>query len=333
MAHGQMTAGELERIMMRFMEKKIDVLVTTKIVESGLDIPNANTIFINRADRFGLAELYQLRGRVGRANIQAYAYLLIRPEVKMSRDARKRLQAIEEFSELGTGFQLSMRDMEIRGAGNLLGAEQSGFIAEIGFELYLATLEEAVSELKSEEFQELFQESLLKEKKPRPDVVMELGLDAYLPHAYVPNATERFDLYKRLYNAISEEEIHEIEDEIFDRFSLLPTEAENLFTVVRMRMLAAQIHFARVTLESPLLTLVLPPENDTEFYEHHFQDVMVWIQEHRETVRLEQDKSQVRLVVQRVDSIERVRTVLIELLERIIQPRPEPTVHELTQVL
>ncbi len=312
-AHGQITGPELERIMMRFMEKKIDVLVTTKIVESGLDIPNANTIFINRADRFGLAELYQLRGRVGRSNTQAYAYLLVPPEAKMSTDALKRLQAIEEFSELGTGFQLAMRDMEIRGAGNLLGGEQSGFITEIGFELYMSTLEEAVSELKHDEFQGLFAESE-KAARPRPDVVMELGLDAFLPQEYVRSSTERFDLYRRLYDAESAEGIKEVEDEIFDRFGLFPPETENLLRIVRMRLIAAHIRLARVTWEAPVLTLVFPPESDAEFYDRHFQPMVQWIMDRRDRMKLEQDRTQVRVVVTGVDTLDDVSSLLADLL-------------------
>ena len=295
-AHGQMKGTELEHIMMRFLERKIDVLVTTKIVESGLDIPNANTIFINRAERFGLAELYQLRGRVGRSNSQAYAYLLVPPTTKISHDAMRRLQAIEEFSDLGSGFHLAMRDLEIRGAGNMLGAEQSGFIAEIGFELYLATIDEAVGELKTEEFQYLFTSESTASAKPRADVVMELGLDAYLPNDYVYNSTERFDLYKRLYNAETDAEIDTIAVEIVDRFGAVPPEAVNMLTVVRFRLLASRIRFARITFESPRLTLVFPPESDAEFYDKHMQLVLQWMQK-KPMVFLDQDPKQVRMVV------------------------------------
>ncbi|MBN1448481.1 MAG: transcription-repair coupling factor, partial [Bacteroidetes bacterium] len=308
-AHGQMKSADLERVMMRFLEKKVDVLVATKIIESGLDIPNANTIFINNANHFGLAELYQLRGRVGRSNTQAYAYLLIPPTSKLTRDALKRLQAIEEFSELGTGFQLAMRDMEIRGAGNLLGAEQSGFITEIGFELYMSTLEEAVEELKTEEFDGLFREEE-KELRPRADVVMELGLDAYLPHGYVSNATERFDLYKRLYNCETEEEITAVEQELADRFGTLPEEAHALLFSVRLRLIAARIRLARVTLEAQQLNIALPPQDDVLFYERHFQQMMAWVLDNKDRVRMEQDSRQVRLIVRDIRTPEDVHSLL-----------------------
>lgn len=310
-AHGQMKSSELERVMMRFMERKIDVLVATKIIESGLDIPNANTIFINKANHFGLAELYQLRGRVGRSNTQAYAYLLIPPNTKFTRDALKRMQAIEEFSELGTGFQLAMRDLEIRGAGNMLGAEQSGFITEIGFELYMMTLEEAVEELKTEEFEGLFEDEE-KELRPRSDVVMELGLDSYLPHSYVSNATERFDLYKRLYNCESEEEIDDIEHELLDRFGKLPEEAAALLYSVRVRLVAARIRLARVTLEASRLNIALPPQDDEAFYELHFQQLMSWVLENKDRAKLEQDPRQVRIIVQRITTAEDVRELMLE---------------------
>lgn len=321
MAHGQMKSSELERVMMRFLERKVDVLVATKIIESGLDIPNANTIFINNANHFGLAELYQLRGRVGRSNTQAWAYLLIPPKAKLTRDALKRMQAIEEFSELGTGFQLAMRDLEIRGAGNLLGAEQSGFITEIGFELYMQTLEEAVDELKSEEFEGLFKEEEAA-MRPRADVVMELGLDSYLPHTYVSNATERFDLYKRLYNCETDDEIESVARELADRFGSLPEEAQSLIFSVRVRLIAARIRLARVTLEQGRLNIALPPQDDELFYERHFQQLMAWVLDNRERAKLEQDTRQVRVIVQQIHSPEEVRALLFE-LESVVSREAE----------
>ncbi len=311
-AHGQMKPSDLERTMLRFIEKKIDVLVATKIIESGLDIPNANTILIHRAHHFGLAELYQLRGRVGRSNIQAYAYLLVPPAAKFTRDALKRLQAIEEFSELGTGFNLAMRDLEIRGAGNLLGAQQSGFITEIGFDLYMSMLDEAVAELKDQEFKGLFAEQK-KELHPRADVVMELGLDAYLPHPYVSNATERFDIYKRLYNCETNEDISGIEQELLDRFGPLPEEAVNLLYSVRLRLVAAGIRLSRVTLEENRLNIALPPEDDAAFYDLHLQPLMRWVLANQGRMRLEQDRKQVRIIVHSISTPAQVEAFLKEM--------------------
>ncbi len=313
-AHGQMKSSELERVMMRFMERKYDLLVCTKIVESGLDIPNANTIFINRTDKFGLAELYQLRGRVGRSNIQAYAYLMIPKESKLSRTALKRLQAIEEFTELGTGFQLAMRDMEIRGAGNLLGAEQSGFIAEIGFELYVKTLEEAVAELKQEEFGELFADEPAR-KLLRTDVVMELGIDAFFPQSFVADASERFLYYKRMYEMEEETEIAEMERELADRYGPLPPEASCLLYVAKLRLVAARMHLARVTWDRSRLTLVFPPEEDEEFYGAMLDPLVRHVLTDRDRFRLEQEGKQLRLVIDPIERMEEVEEWLEKLAE------------------
>lgn len=317
-AHGRMKGNELERVMMRFMERKYDLLVCTKIIESGLDIPNANTIFINRADGFGLAELYQLRGRVGRSNIQAYAFIIIPKESKMSRDALKRLQALEEFTELGTGFQLAMRDMEIRGAGNLLGAEQSGFIDEIGFELYMKMLEETVDELKQEEFPDLFKDQPAK-KKRSTDVVMELGIDAYLPQEYVKDATERFDYYKRLYNVESDDELQMIELELIDRFGLPPKEVEALLYVVKLRLMANKIHLARVTWDRKQLTLVFPPEEDEEFYSAMFQSIIRQMMKNKDGFQMEQEGKQLRLIRKNVFELSEVEESLRWMVEITLQ--------------
>ncbi len=208
-AHGQMRSTQLEQVMLHFLEKKFDVLVCTKIIESGLDIPNVNTIVINRADRFGMAELYQLRGRVGRSSVQAYAYLVVPPISSLPKTTISRLQAVEEFTELGSGFNLAMRDLEIRGTGNLLGAEQSGFITEMGFEMYERVLEEAVVELKEQEFQKLFEGAPVEIRGKRTETTIESDLEAYIPDFYVESDTERLDIYRRL-SASSEAEIESV---------------------------------------------------------------------------------------------------------------------------
>jgi transcription-repair coupling factor (superfamily II helicase) len=266
-AHGQMHGHELEKVMMDFLQKKFNVLVTTKIIESGLDIPSVNTIIINRADRFGLAELYQLRGRVGRSNVQAYAYLLIPPISSLPKTTLRRLQAIEEFTELGSGFNLAMRDLEIRGAGNMLGAEQSGFIMDMGFEMYTRTLEEAVNELKEQEFSEFF-EGKTGAGKPSPaDTVVEAELDAYIPELYVENDTERLDIYRRLYKAISQKEIDDIRAELRDRFGSPLEEVENLFSLIEVRTLSSQAGFRKTSVAEKTLKLYFPAEDQKEFYD------------------------------------------------------------------
>jgi len=273
-AHGQMSGHQLEKTMLDFLEKKYDVLVCTKIIESGLDIPNVNTIIINRADRFGLAELYQLRGRVGRSNVQAYAYLLVPPLSVMPKQTLRRLTAIEEFTELGSGFNLAMRDLEIRGAGNLLGAEQSGFIMEMGFEMYERIVRESVEELKQEEFRELFQDSSIKSREKvkletfsmKPETVIDADIEALIPDFYIESDTERLDIYRRLYKTIQEEELVSMREELKDRFGEYPEEVENLFQLVELRLLVSRAGFPKVSLKENVLTITLPDESNKQFY-------------------------------------------------------------------
>lgn len=242
-AHGQMSSRELERAMLRFVRREVDVLVCTTIVESGLDIPNANTMIVERADRFGLADLYQLRGRVGRFRWRAYCYLLIPPAHALSDAARKRLLAIREFTALGSGFNLAMRDLEIRGAGNLLGPEQHGHMQAIGFDMYCQLLREAVEELKGE----------VPKEAPMP--ALELGLEAYLPDAYVPDHKQKLALYKRLAAAREEEEVLAIAEELRDRFGPLPREAQALVEVFRVRLAAWRSGFGRLSREGKVIRM------------------------------------------------------------------------------
>ncbi len=272
-AHGQMENSRLEMVMERFLERKFDVLLSTKIVESGLDIPNVNTMIINRADRFGLAELYQLRGRVGRSNKQAYCYLLVPPVKTLNRTAIRRLQAIEEHTDLGSGFHLAMRDLEIRGAGNLLGAEQSGFIAELGLETYQKILDEAVQELRREEFSDLFHETELLTLR-NDDLAVELDSDSLLPESYVRKDTERFEFYKRLFNARTERLLEDIGSEIRDRYGPLPAEAENLLFAVRLRLSAQPCGFDRIVIHKNLMSIELPVQAAEQYYERVFPRIV-----------------------------------------------------------
>ncbi|MBU3699995.1 MAG: transcription-repair coupling factor [Candidatus Kapabacteria bacterium] len=274
-AHGQMESEALEDVMEGFLERHYDVLVATKIIESGLDIPNANTMIIENSDNFGLAELYQLRGRVGRSNTQAYCYLLIPPPHTLSRVALRRLQALEEYTDLGSGFQLAMRDLEIRGAGNLLGGEQSGFILEMGFELYQKILDEAVLELRQEEFQDLFQDKRQRKVDfTNEDVAVELDTDALIPKAYIPSDTDRYEIYRRLYNAHEPRMVDVVYDELRDRFGALPPEAEELLLAVRLRIAAMPTGFVRVSLRERRLVLELPSEDNTSWYEQVFKGIL-----------------------------------------------------------
>ncbi len=265
-AHGQMHAHELEEVMLEFLERRFDVLVATKIIESGIDIPNVNTIIINRADRFGMAELYQLRGRVGRSNIQAYAYLLVPPIAFLPRETVRRLQALEEFTELGSGFNLAMRDLEIRGAGNLLGGEQSGFIEAMGFEMYTKVLEEAVAELREQEFQEMFAGQPAR-TAPREQTVVDAEFDVRIPEWYIEDGNERLSVYRRLFGVRRDDEINAIASELKDRFGTYPKDVEHLLELVRLRLKASEIGFRKLIIGKEAVLLEFPPESDTLFYE------------------------------------------------------------------
>jgi transcription-repair coupling factor (superfamily II helicase) len=258
--HGQMHEDQLERTMLEFAHGEIDVLVCTTIIESGLDIPNANTIIINQANRLGLAQLYQLRGRVGRGAVRAYAYLLYERNTSLSETAQRRLQAIFEATELGAGFQIALRDLEIRGAGNLLGAEQSGHMAAVGFDLYVKLLAEAVERLKAVQRGETPPPPV----SAKPAVTLDLPLTAYLPDAYIPDLNLRLAVYQRLAQATDEAEVAAIEAELQDRFGTIPTAARNLLWVVRLRILANAANIGSVQTENDAIVLRTMPGFDLD---------------------------------------------------------------------
>lgn len=297
-AHGQMNGHELEEVMLAFYQKRFDVLVSTKIIESGLDVPNANTIIINRADRFGMAELYQLRGRVGRSNIQAYAFLLIPPVASLPRGTVQRLQAVEEHTDLGAGFHLAMRDLEIRGAGNLLGAEQSGFIETMGFETYTRILEDAVAELKENEFKEIFSKEGLEQHRKK-EATVDADIEAIIPESYIENHTERLDVYRKLYGVRTKAQLLEVSDELQDRFGKSPVEVDNLIRIVEIKLAAAHYGFIRVQIEHDQFVLDFPFETDTVFYESaFFQRLMETISTTKGgRERLQQEGKSLRLVI------------------------------------
>jgi len=277
-AHGQMEGNELEDIIVSFIEKKINVLFCTKIIESGLDIPNVNTIIINNANMYGLSELYQLRGRVGRSDSQAYAYFISPPVGKLTKTAIRRLQAIEEYTDLGSGFNLAMRDMEIRGVGNLLGKEQSGFISQVGFETYIDIIEEAVAELKENEFKELFkdEESLKKisdsiiKKTEYKSTILESDLNALIPKEYIENDTERLNIYKRLYEINETTKLIPLKEELTDRFGKFGSEVENLFKQIELKIIATDIGLEKITIRNNFLTLYFPQNKEHKIFESEF---------------------------------------------------------------
>jgi transcription-repair coupling factor (superfamily II helicase) len=277
-AHGQMDGNELEDIVVDFIEKKLNVLLCTKIIESGLDIPNVNTIIINNANMYGLSELYQLRGRVGRSDAQAYAYFISPPIAKLTKTAIRRLQAIEEYTDLGSGFNLAMRDMEIRGVGNLLGKEQSGFISQVGFETYIDIIDEAVAELKENEFKELFkdEESLKKisdtitKKIEYVSTVFESDLNALIPKEYIENDTERLNIYKRLYDIKEINALLPLKSELIDRFGKYGPEVQNLFKQIELKIIATEIGLEKIIIRDKSITLFFPFNKEHKIFESNF---------------------------------------------------------------
>ncbi len=249
-AHGQMNERALERVMLSFLRGEYDLLLATSIIESGLDIPRVNTLIINRADRFGLADLYQLRGRVGRSNQKAYAYLLVPPLRILTPDAKKRLKAIRQFTELGSGFYLALRDLEIRGAGNLLGPQQHGFIQELGFDLYCRLLDEAVRELKGEKIVK------------RPEVKLSFDLDLFIPEGYVLSPQHRVEIYQKIADAKSMEDLKEIEGELSDRFGKLHPQVLDILTLAQAKLIAERKGIIRMTLKKGILEIEFDPEKD-----------------------------------------------------------------------
>jgi transcription-repair coupling factor (superfamily II helicase) len=265
-AHGQMDGEKLEEIMLKFVDGYYDVLVCTTIVESGLDIPNANTIIINDAQNYGLSELHQLRGRVGRKNKKAFCYLLTPPESIISDTARKRLRAIEEFSDIGSGFNIAMRDLDIRGAGNLLGAEQSGFITEIGYEMYQKILEEALDELRQKDVSE---EDIAKNPDYAfvRDCVIETDLELLLPDAYVSSSGERYSLYKELNSLTNDEELQKFREKLSDRFGQIPPQTEELIQTMNLRRIAKQTGFEKLVLKQGKLIGYFLSDPDSIYYQ------------------------------------------------------------------
>ena len=269
--HGQMPPEELEKIITGFVNYDYDVLISTTIVENGIDIPNANTILIDGAHRFGLSDLHQMRGRVGRGSRKAFCYLLAPPLSLLPDDARRRLQAIENYSDLGSGIHIAMQDLDIRGAGNLLGAEQSGFIADLGYETYQKILSEAVSELKNEEFADLYAEEIKQQKQLSgeffvSECTIECDLHAYLPETYVPGASERMMLYRELDSLSNDEQINDFRKRLLDRFGALPKEAEELLRIVPLRNLARRAGADRLVLHNRQMTLYFVQNTDSPFY-------------------------------------------------------------------
>ncbi len=313
-AHGQLEGHELEERILDFIDKKYDVLVSTNIVESGVDIPNVNTILINNAHQFGLSDLHQLRGRVGRSNRKAFCYLLAPPLSTLPNDSRKRLQTLEQHSELGSGFQIAMRDLDIRGAGNMLGGEQSGFMAEIGFEMYQKILDEAIRELKRNEFKSLFKEEVSKQDDFVQDCTIDTDLEILIPDSYVESITERLSLYTRLDNCETEEELLAFHTELNDRFGPVPQQVEDLFDTVRSRRHAVQLGFEKMILKDKVLRCYFINRPDSPYFESAlFKNILDFIQTGTNKVRLKQSGRLFMLLVHDMASMRQ----LVQFLERM----------------
>ncbi|PQJ12702.1 transcription-repair coupling factor [Flavipsychrobacter stenotrophus] len=307
MAHGQMEGNHLEEALMKFIEKKFDVLCCTNIVESGVDISNANTMIVNNAHQFGLSDLHQLRGRVGRSNKKAFCYLLAPPMSLLPNDSRKRLQTLEQFNELGSGFQISMRDLDIRGAGNLLGGEQSGFITDIGFEMYQKILAEAMRELKSSDFKEVFKDELNRKKDYVSDCTIDTDLEILIPDTYIENITERLSIYTQLDDIDNDEELEKFGKEMQDRFGPIPSQVNDLFTTIRCRTVACELGFEKLILKNEQMRLYFVSNPESPYFESDtFNHILDYIQTKTRNARLKQVGKNFMLVVDRVKKMKDV---------------------------
>jgi len=298
--HGQMEGKKLEDLMLRFMNNEFDVLVSTTIIESGLDVPNANTIFINNANNFGLSDLHQMRGRVGRSNKKAFCYFITPEYSAMTDEARKRITALEQFSELGSGINIAMKDLEIRGAGDLLGGEQSGFINEIGFETYQKILSEAIDELKEKEFKDLYDETEGPKKNFVKETTIDTDFELLFPDDYVNNITERLNLYTKLNQLKNEEELQKFEKELLDRFGELPKQAEDLLNSVRIKWLAISMGLERLLMKQKKMVGYFVADQHSAFYQSpSFSKVLQYVQIHPQkvTMKEKQTRNGLRLVL------------------------------------
>jgi transcription-repair coupling factor (superfamily II helicase) len=323
--HGKMDGTAIENTMFDFIQGDYDVLIATTIIESGLDIPNANTIFINEAHHFGLSELHQLRGRVGRSNKKAFCYLLAPPLNTVTHEARRRLKAIEEFSELGSGFNIALQDLDIRGSGNLLGGEQSGFIADVGFETYQRILNEAMAELRETgewETAESKEESPAIEKQADrkvfvSDFQMDTDMEIMFPDEYVSNISERIRLYKELNEIGSEEELNGFRERLGDRFGIPPAPAVALLEIVRLKWAAIKLGIEKIVLKNGIMIAGFISDPESSFYRSSlFVTIMEEINRNHKTMKVRQKESKLSFTVAGVERIETARGVLEQFLDK-----------------
>lgn len=308
-AHGQMEGDQMEKILLEFIEGEIDILVATNIIESGLDIPNANTILINQAQNFGLSDLHQMRGRVGRSNLKAFCYLLVPPLFSLTQEARRRLQAIEQHTDLGSGFQIALKDLDIRGAGNLLGAEQSGFITEIGLELFQKILDEAIRELRQGDYAELYADQPL--ESPVVEVTLDTDASALIPDSYVRNTTERLSLYRQLDDLESDAALDAFTRQLRDRFGPVPEQATLLVDLMRLRLEGQRLGMEKITWRKGEFRASLPEGSKQEYYQGPvFGAILDLVQTQPEKWMLRQKGSSVQLVFLQQAPLPQIRALL-----------------------
>lgn len=323
-AHGQMEGDKLEKVMVKFIDGEYEVLVSTNIIESGLDIPNANTIIINQAHMFGLSDLHQMRGRVGRSNKKAFCYLLTPPASLLTADSRKRLAALEEFSDLGDGFKVAMRDLDIRGAGNLLGAEQSGFISDLGFDTYHKILDDAIQELKETDFKDLFAAELAeKAKLIVQDCVIETDLEILIPDTYINNTSERLQLYSRLDNIKDEDQLERFTAEMIDRFGPVPPSVHELINSVRLRWLGERLGFEKLSLKGDRLRAYFITNNDQYFNSETFGQILNFVKTHSRQCKMRDSAGKAMLVIENITSVDSAIDVLHNMSHQTARPSRE----------
>ena len=321
-AHGQMEGPKLEKIMLDFIEGEYDVLIATTIIESGLDIPNANTIIINNAHNFGLSELHQLRGRVGRSNKKAFCYLMAPPLSTLTQEARRRLKIVEEFSDLGSGFNIAMQDLDIRGAGDVLGGEQSGFISDIGYETYQRILNEALLELKETEYKDTF-ENEQDDVTPTVfvnDCLIETDTELRLPDTYIENVAERMHLYRELDNMEEEDDLVNFENNLTDRFGPIPESGQRLFELVRIRRMAKQLGIEKIIFKNNLLYFYFVSNQESPFYQSAiFSQILMWIQHNSKKATMKEGKSKLYLMMRDITSIKQMKEIIEDIFKHINQ--------------
>jgi transcription-repair coupling factor (superfamily II helicase) len=314
--HGQMEPSKLEEIITGFTNYEYDVLLATSIIENGIDIPNANTIIVNNAHNFGLSDLHQLRGRVGRSNRKAFCYLLSPPLHLLSPEARRRLQAIENFSELGSGIHVAMQDLDIRGAGNMLGAEQSGFIADLGYETYQKILNEAVQELKNEEFSDLYKDENDVDTGENyvTDTNIESDLEVHFPASYIPNDSERILLYRELDAMEEERDIQQFRLKLQDRFGKIPERGEELMRIVRLRRMARKLGMEKIFLKAGKMTIFLVTNVDSAYYQSEaFDKLLKFVQKNYKRTQLKEQNNRRSVTIEKIDSVEKAVKILEEM--------------------